>query len=496
MHSAMGNGPGGLLEYIDLFRSEPLSQGGLVWEWNNHGLLHEENGTEFYAYGGDFGDEPNDADFIMDGLTLSDHTPMPSLHEYAKAIQPVTVNLTGDSSKMNVTNHYDFVDLSRLQPTWHLVQDGKTTKPKDLELPRVPPGESRTVDLPVDAGSLDQESWITVEFRLKKSTAWADKGHLVAWDQLHLPGSSQKKARSVAVSSRQAGGLSLKQNGHKLGIKSGSSTIGFDLIRGNMTWNVDGVDLLQRGPELYLYRALTQNDAAGGGDGPIWEDAKVGMTHTQVRGVQWEESDDKVVVHYKVRVAPLVLEWSLDADLIYTVRAGEPSVSIRASGEFNGKNIPETLPRIGLMAVMPSSFDSVSWFGRGPGESYKDSKQAGRVGEFSRTVENLWQHYDYPQENGNREDLRWLKVGNGDVTVDMRRTDGENKPFSFTARRYMPTDLDDASHPHDLKPLDMTVLNLDYDNNGLGSATVGPRPFSQYQCRPEPFDFTFELSIV
>jgi beta-galactosidase len=111
---AMGNGPGGLLEYVHLFKTEPLMQGGLVWEWNNHGLKTENNGTEYYAYGGDFGDYPNDADFIMDGLTLSDHTPMPSLYEYAKIIQPVEVTLSNDSTEMTIRNWYDFLDLSHL----------------------------------------------------------------------------------------------------------------------------------------------------------------------------------------------------------------------------------------------------------------------------------------------------------------------------------------------------------------------------------------------
>lgn len=492
----MGNGPGGLQEYVELFRSEPLLQGGLVWEWSNHGLLKKEGDIEFYAYGGDFGDEPNDADFIMDGLVLSDHTPMPSLGEYAKIIQPVSVNLTEDSSKMIITNHYAFVDLSGLTPRWHVVQDGKTTEPRDLKLPRVPAGENRTVDLPLDPSDFSQEAWLIVEFQLKEDKPWADKGHVVAWDQLYFPGSSDKKSRSVTarnVSARQDG-LKVTKDRANLKVENGDSTFGFDLLQGNVTWNVDGVDLFQRGPELALYRAMTQNDIAG--DMEDWDEARLGMTHTQVRDVMWDESDGEVTVHFKVRVAPLVLEWGLDADLIYTLKSGESSIHVRASGEFNGKNTPEIVPRIGLMAVMPSSFDSVSWFGRGPGESYKDSKQAGRMGTYSRSVEELWQHYDFPQENGNREDLRWLRIGDGGVTLDARRTDAEDAPFSFTARRYMPHDLDQATHPYELEELDMTVVHLDYDNNGLGSATVGPRAFEKYRCKTEPFDFSFELSII
>ena len=112
---AMGNGPGGLEEYVGLFRSEALLQGGFVWEWSNHGLLHEKDGIKYYAYGGDFGDEPNDGDFIMDGLVLSDHTPMPSLAEYTKVIQPISVSLADDVRRMVIANWYDFSDLSHLE---------------------------------------------------------------------------------------------------------------------------------------------------------------------------------------------------------------------------------------------------------------------------------------------------------------------------------------------------------------------------------------------
>ncbi|KAL4779023.1 glycosyl hydrolases family 2, TIM barrel domain-containing protein [Aspergillus varians] len=499
---AMGNGPGGLQEYIALFRSHPLSQGGLVWEWSNHGLLKKEEDLEYYAYGGDFGDEPNDADFVMDGLTLSDHTPMPSLLEYAKIIQPVAVSLAEDSTKMVVTNHYDFVDLSGLDPSWHIVKDGEATKPQELVLPCVPGGENRTVELPLDRGNLKQEAWLTVEFKLKEDKSWAEKGHVVAWDQLHLTDSSASPAtrRATAPVIARQSGLQVHEDRAKLKVTSGQSTFGFDLLQGNVTWEARGADLFQRGPELSFYRAMTQNDEGQSGNMAEWDEAWVGTMHTQVRDVAWINSDKEVTVHFKVRVAPQVLEWGVEADIVYTITTEgeeEPSLHVQATGEFVGNNTPSVVPRIGLMTVLPSSFNSVRWFGRGPGENYKDSKQACRIGEYSATVEELYTYYDYPQENGNREDLRWLQVSDADsgVTLDARRAEESGASFSFTASQYMSVDLNNAKHPHDLEPLDLTVLWLDYDNHGLGSASVGPQPFEQYRCKTEPFDFAFRLSL-
>ncbi|KAI1026565.1 hypothetical protein LB503_013361 [Fusarium chuoi] len=489
---AMGNGPGGLVEYIDLFRSEQLSQGGLVWEWSNHGLLKKEENVTYYAYGGDFGDEPNDGDFIMDGLVLSDHSPMPSLKEYAKVIQPVSVKLAKNGSAMTVVNHYDFSDLSHLDVSWHVVADGLKTDTRPLDLPRIPAGEDRTVALPSGLNITQNEAWITIEFRLKEATVWAPKGYVIAWDQLHIQRPSLK-AWDLSLVHRQDGG-EFQKNGTKILYKSGDSSFGFDLLQGNVTWNINGVDIFHRGPELSFYRALTQNDAASSGDRPIWEQEKIPMIYPQVRDVTWRVDNDGAIVHYKVWVGVKTRAWGVEADMIYRIPTSRPQLQLEARGEFIGKNESHVIPRIGLMAVVPESFDDVSWFGRGPGENYKDSKQGSRIGQYSSTVPELFTYYDYPQENGNREDLRWLKTGNKDVTLDARRT--KNEPFSFTARRYMPFDLDDAQHPHDLKPLNMTVLHLDYDNNGLGSATVRVRPFEKYRCYTKPFNFTFDFNIV
>ncbi|KAI9374177.1 glycosyl hydrolases family 2, TIM barrel domain-containing protein [Aspergillus egyptiacus] len=501
---AMGNGPGGLEEYIALFRSHPLSQGGLVWEWSNHGLLKREGDLEYYAYGGDFGDEPNDADFIMDGLLLSDHTPMPSLAEYAKIIQPVSVALSSDGTQMVVTNHYDFLDVNTLDASWHLVQDGRTTESQPLDLPRIPAGENRTLDLPLDVDTLTQETWLTVEFSLKEDKPWAEQGHVVAWDQLYLSSTSTTASNTnSSITTRQTAStpLSIEHSRTNLTITSGPTTYTFDLLQGNLTWVTNGVNLLTRGPELYFYRAMTQNDEASAGNGPEWDAAHVGTMHTQVRGVTWRQpSESEVVVVFTVRVAPMVLEWGVEAQLTYTISSGQDAIGIQAVGDFEGENTPPVIPRIGLLMTLPEEFDNVAWFGRGPGENYPDSKQACRVGEYEATVDELFTRYDYPQENGNRGDVRWMRISNGEggVGLAVRRNEGVQggEVFSFTARRFMPHDLNDAKHPHELRVLDRTVLHLDYENHGLGSATVGPQPFEEYWCRTEAFEFGFEVRVV
>ncbi|KAI7703040.1 glycoside hydrolase family 2 protein [Hortaea werneckii] len=496
---AMGNGPGGLLEYIHKFRTEPLIQGGLIWEWNNHGLLTEENGTEYYGYGGDFGDYPNDGPFLMDGMTSADHSSTPALAEYAWHIQPVEVKLSNDSTQMMVRNWYDFLDLSHLQASYYLVRDGNVSAPTDIDISAAA-GETATLPLPVNRNQLDTEAWLTVEFALKEDTSWASAGHVVAWNQLYLEGlmAGHHNNEMHHDSWAMAGGQSeanVTQHDNFLNVSSGGSTFSFDMVRGNVTWSANGVDMFHRGPELYFYRAMTQNDNGESGDALDWEPAWVHSMRPQVRDVFWKDTGDALEIRYNVRVAPAVLEWGAEADLSYTIPHGQEALNIHAQGGFVGNNTPEVIPRIGLLTVLNRDLDDVTWFGRGPGENYPDSKSSQRFGEYQASVSDLWTYYDYPQENGARGDVRRVQFAHPEANVSLEaRMDGE--PFSFTAKHYSDYDLDDAGHPYELSELDMTFMNLDYDSHGLGSATVGPRPFEPYKCYTRPFDFTFQLRLT
>lgn len=192
-----------------------------------------------------------------------------------------------------------------------------------------------------------------------------------------------------------------------------------------------------------------------------------------------------------------MLEWGAEAYLTYTVLHDEGTISIHAQGELVCNNTPEVLPRIGLLSHIHEDCDDVACFGRDPDENYPDSKTSQRFGKFSSSVAELFTPCDFLQENGNRGELQWLQIGSPDagLTLDARM-DGE--PFAFTAKRFSDYDLIDVRHPYDLdgRELNMTILNLDYRNHGLGSATVGPASFEPYRCYSGPFNIPFHLSLV
>ncbi|KAJ4378616.1 hypothetical protein N0V85_008943, partial [Neurospora sp. IMI 360204] len=184
---AMGNGPGALKEYIELFYKWPRLMGGFVWEWANHGLRTKNaDGEEYMAYGGDFGDEPNDSNFVLDGLCFSNHTPTPGLLEYKKAIEPVQTLKLENGYQVRIINRYDFVSLDHLKCFYYYSDDELDwIEKREVKIPKgVKPHEQGLITI---EGLLDTEALkaagrhdchLTLEFSLASATNWAEAGHI------------------------------------------------------------------------------------------------------------------------------------------------------------------------------------------------------------------------------------------------------------------------------------------------------------------------------
>lgn len=463
---AMGNGPGGMLEYRELFERHPRCQGGLVWEWTDHGIRRtDEQGRAYFAYGGDFGEELHDGTFVIDGLVSPDREPSPSLHEFAKVFEPVRIEAA--ESAMVVSNHYDFLDTGHLAFHWTLEEEGVPVTEGTLSVGPVPAGLHTELPLPA-LPAVRAESWLTVRAVLAEATLWAPAGHVVGRGQLPVapaapPAPPARGARLVT--------------GSVLRLGPGE----FDPVDGALRaiggHHVDG-------PRLDLWRAPTDNDRGGEpSEERQWRAAGLDRLQHSVRRV--EPGEDSLVVH--TRVAPagqffgmsVVHEWSADEDRLRL------RVDVTPEGDW-----PRTLPRIGLRMAVPGSFGTAEWFGPGPGEAYPDSRQAAGIGRYTRSVDALQTPYIHPQENGNRTDARRLLLTSRDG--DGLRVDGE-PVFDFTARRWTSEELDAAAHTVDLVPGEVILLNLDVAQHGLGSASCGPGvlPAHRLQARPASLGLTF-----
>ncbi|OOQ88819.1 beta-galactosidase [Penicillium brasilianum] len=501
---AMGNGPGGLKEYIEAYRTEPLLQGGFIWEWCNHGLLKRQGNHSYYAYGGDFGDQPNDADFILDGMVFSDHTPTPGLTEYKKAIEPVTITLK--DGQLEVVNHYDFSTLDHLSVSWHIVKESGNTEPVPWQLPEIKPGESKLVALPEGVSLGSEPYWFTVNFSLKDATAWAPQGHEVAWAQVPL---FEKQKFTLSSPNPSSLPLIVSEGPGRLYINSDNfaSHFTYDLVRGNLSWSTESGKVFNSGPQLGIYRALTQNDIGAGGPCAEWKRFRVESCRMLVQSSTWNVNDDgSVSITTKVRVAPTVLEWAMVADLSYTITGS--SVHLHVKGDFTG-TYPKEIPSIGLTVRLPRSYEAATWFGRGPGESYRDKKTTARFGTYTSTLDTgLHTPYEWPQENGNRTDTRWVRVHASAAEYAYSASAGANAPlpaiearmdtpFNFSLSKYAIEELDRAKHPHELSELDgETEFNVDFAHHGIGTGSCGPGPFEGNRLEAGPFEFSTMFRLI
>ncbi|KAH8597466.1 hypothetical protein B0O99DRAFT_650853 [Bisporella sp. PMI_857] len=492
---AMGNGPGNIKEYIDAFYAYPRLQGGCAWEWANHGLdvkgslVHGQS----YAYGGDFKEEPNDYNFILDGMCFSDHTPTPGLIEYKKAIEPVQLQSFADG-KLTIANRYDLVTLDHLNCDGFLVADGYKNPLGEIPIPTgIAPHTTAEIALPeLDAVGVKGEIYLQLNFSLKEATAWADSSHLLSSSQLQLR--APTKGASTAVTT-DIPAPTLDITPTTLTIVAAESTWVFSLTSGKLTsWIKSKIELFHShlGPEFDINRAETDNDRRH--DAVDWKEKFVHLSKAYTHSVEWFTNalTSSVEVIVETRLAPLVLSWSINIITKYTFR-GDGSLNIHCSGNPAGENLPLTLPRIGFTLGLPQQFDKVEWFGRGPGESYKDKKLSQLYGNWTSTVDELFVNYEFPQEGSNRTDVRWVKLDSGEASL--KAMFGTQDGFSFMASHYTWKDLYESKHPHDLreKKKDYIVLRLDPDHHGLGSGSCGPKTREEYALKPRSFEFEIRL---
>jgi len=486
---AMGNGPGNLKEYWDVFYRYKRLQGGLVWDWIDQGIRRRtEDGREYFAYGGDFGDEPNDGNFLINGLIFPDRKPSPGLIEYKKVIEPVKVEPVDlAKGRVRITNRYDFLSLEHLSVSWNLMADGRILQSGTIPTPRIPAGRSRVITIPFTPPAAPEpatEYWLNISFTLASDTLWAPKGHEVAWAQLELP----FKAPPINVVRLESiPPLSCEESSNGIRVTGADFELVFDKVYGVIeSWSYEGSELINRGPRLNFWRAPTDNDRRSLEAG--WRRAGLHQLFHRIDAVECKEIGGRAVrIRVVSRIAPPVLDIAFECDYTYTIYgSGDVLVEVHGipKGEF------PVLPRIGLQMTLPEELNNVSWYGRGPGECYVDSRQAGRVGIYSCRVEDLYVPYVYPQDNGNRTDVRWVALTNlrgmGLLAVGMPL-------LNFSAHRFSTEDLEKARHTCDLVPRDEITLNLDYRHQGLGSASCGPGPLPQYELHPHEFRFSVRL---
>ncbi|MDR3710584.1 MAG: glycoside hydrolase family 2 TIM barrel-domain containing protein [Capsulimonadaceae bacterium] len=484
---AMGNGPGALTEYWEAYEKYPRLIGGCIWEWADHGIRQKrEDGTEWFAYGGDFGDKPNDGNFCIDGLVSPDRVPHAGLLEYKKVIEPVRlVPVEGSLTRFAVTNKYDFAGLSHLVAHWSVTRGQAVVDEGDLDLPNIPPQGTGELAVPaVPPKGTDAEPVIvTVSVRLRSAALWASAGYELAWGQAV----ASNEASGFATAPSSALTPTLTETQYAATISGSGFHIEFDKLRGKLTgWERGGTRLLSDGPKVQIWRAPTDNDVHMAHD--WWRPAGLDHLWERVSSCDLNVREGEVIANVESVLGAFPYAPVLHVEKVYRIAAsGEVSITVKSKPWRQTC----TLPRFGLSLALPAGFESVRWFGRGPQHSYSDMKRAARFGVWSGAVDEQFVNFVRPQENGNKTDMVWVELTNG-AGAGLRATGVAN----FSVLHYTAEDLTAAEHTYDLKPRPETFLNLDFAQCGLGSNSCGPRPLERYYLTQNAREFTVTLTPI
>ena len=494
---AMGNSNGNLKEYWDVINKHYILAGGFIWDWVDQGLLKTDaKGRPYWAYGGDFGDEPHDANFCINGLVWPDRTPHPAMYEFKKLAQPLKVSaLDLKKGAIRIRNGDFFLNADWLEGRWTLEVDGRPLQRGRLGPLDIDAGASRDYTLPLQRPTLEtgQECLLTLRFTTRRAAAWAPRGHEIAWEQFNVP-----CTRPRAQGRRPKGWVEIDQKKTRatLSCPDGGAQAVFDLRAGGLlSYALDGRAVIESGPRFNVLRGWLDNDGVKAKKEqwsaewkPLgrWTNAGLGRLKRHTDRVEIHRRDGDALVEVEER-------HSGTGGKAFTHRH---TYRLRADGRMDVRNVFEVdpaladPPRLGVVMRLAAPFNALEWYGHGPHETYCDRKAGAPVGRYASTVAAQYVPYIMPQEHGNKVGVRWLALRDADGRGLLF---GGRQPLSCNATHYPAEDLIAAYHTCDLEAREEVFLYLDWMQRGLGSASCGPDTLERYRIGAGAFAFDYSF---
>ena len=494
---AMGNSTGNLVDLWDVIYDENNTQlqGGYIWDWIDQALVKkDENGIDFWAYGGDYGPHgmPSDNNFLVNGIISADYTPHPAMWEVKYAYQNVRfypINL--NEGHFLIKNVHDFIDLKNYQIKWKLSANGKVLNSGMLDDFNLKAQTSKEVKLPISEINAEAGVEYFVDFSVVMAIdqPFKPKGFEVAHDQFQLPFSIAPVKAEISNSK-----LKLKESSEILSILADKFKITFDKSTGILnSYKIGGVELIQKGLSLNFWRAPNDNDKGSNmierlG---IWREVSNSPELIDFVSSQAKSSEINVKVKYNLPQIKSI------QSVTYRI-SGDGKIEISCSLKIGEKDLPD-LPRFGLRLDLPVQFDNLEYFGRGPQENYIDRNSGTFVGLYKSKVIDQYFNYVRPQENGYKTEVRWFELTNENgLGIHF-----EGQPqVGFSALHNPLEDFDqltheDFRHTNDIVKKDGVFINLDLKMMGVaGDNSWGARPYKQYAVPAQDYEFQFSLKPI
>lgn len=488
---AMFNSMGAIGEYNDVFDKYESILGGAIWEWQDQGIWNRRDPDRvILAFGGGFGEFPNDKYFIHKGVVASDRSLKPHYPEMKKAYQ--WIGITEEdlaAGTIKIKNKYQFISLKDFDASWTLSENGTLIGSGKFTSPDLKPGKETSLRIPFEISDPKPgaEYFLRISFKLSKDEIWAAKGYEIASHQFLLPVKSP-----VAAEAKPAGPVTMTQDEKAITLSGRGFSLVFDKESGTFsTMGKNGVNILlpDGGPRLHLWRAPHRNDDMYADR--AWTNAgikELTWTVKEISSARTSPSD----VTISVKLAGEGKNgFTVDHDVVYTISGNGV---IKAENSVSSSNPTLVAGRIGVRMFLDRQYDQVEYYGRGPMENYSDRKRGFDVGIYKATVRELMTPYEKPMDAGNHEDVRWVKVMNTSgrgITAEY-----VSSLLQFTALPYSDEQMDKVEYRIDLPESNATVLCISHLTLGVGSGSCGPRPQPQYMVNLAPVTFSYSLNLM
>ncbi len=477
---AMGNSPGDVADYWELVDKYPQFIGGCVWEWTDHGYIkHDENGTPYFAYGGDGGEPHHDNNFCCDGLVYPDRRVGTGLLELKAVYQNIRASF--DGRKLCVENHYDFISLEQFDMLWNLESDGKILAQGRVHLPAIKAhgcGEISLGMLPIpDVCALGCH--LTLTFVMKDASCWAEQDYPLAQAQFELLSPSGYPRGNAGKSA-----LHLEEEPHFYTVSGIDFTYRFDKLHGTLcSMKKNGHEFFDMAPELSIAKAYTDNERKKRLE---WEIACFHLLQSKVKACELvTDSGEEITIRVTETLAPAGRMPLIEAVVTYSFfPCGSVSVDVSAKEREDGL----WLPRFGMSFAMPAGNEYLTYYGKGPHENYCDMSHHALCGLYHSTVTKQYEPYIRPQEHGNHTGVMMAQIydnlGRGLMITGDK--------LEFSASHISTENLEKASHTNELVMDDKTYVRVDYRIAGCGSASCASAELAkQYRvCGDMNYRFT------
>ncbi len=476
---AMGNGPGDLEQYREVFYSNDRFAGGLVWEWCDHTvpLGRIEDGRIKYGYGGDFGERHNDGNFCMDGLCYPDRTPHTGLLELKQVYRPVRVYRNGGG--FIIKSFLAFADAGEiLDGRYEMTCDGGVISEGKFSFNVEPLGET-ALDLPLEIPR-NKTSYIRFIFTAKEDEKWCGRGYEVCFDQIKL-----NKCEAAETAPAQ-GAPEIRETPIEVRVTANGREFCFSKRTGCLeSIKKNGTELLEKPVKFNFFRAPTDNDTMR----DDWYRAHLHDYDIKVYGVKAAIEGNSAKISVSQSFGWNMYQPFAAAEAVYSID-GEGRLRIECTAKTSNK--VEILPRFGIRLFLPECFDRVEYFGYGPHESYCDKHQSCWLGNFIADISEMHEDYIRPQENSSHFGCKHMTVSSGAASIRFTAA----KDFSFNASQYTQEELAEKRHNYELVKSGFSVLCVDSAMAGVGSASCGPALAEKYRIALPEITLDISMEII